>query len=417
VGGLRPAMMAKYLPEFGWTPYILTRDYGHDHACRNEKMHLEGLPDGDSVIRVQISAQDEREYLRRRGIHGQVRDFFQPERSHPPGEYDKMYHEATRRLNGRKLDAIWATAPGYAPIRLGRDLAEVFRVPWLADFRDIPEQEMGMPRILRGRLLVWRTIQRRKQLVSTAAVLTSVSPHHCLLLKTQLGKRCELLYNGYDHEAFTSEPPVATDRFRIVYTGRILSRWYQDPTLLFAALDGLFAAGQVDPGHVEVSFLGTDERIVAEIAGAYRSAQCIRNYGRLAYSEVPSVLRRACILLLLTNIGRKGILTTKLFEYLAMRRPILCVSAEIDDDIPVLLRETKSGVGTCSLEEIQRFILRLYHQWLADTMVPSMPDEPAIEVFSRKTQAERLAALLNEFTESLEVPEQRVLIQDMKDVH
>jgi hypothetical protein len=50
VGGLRAAMMAKYLPEFGWEPYVLTRNYGRDHACRDEKMHRDGMPAGESHI-------------------------------------------------------------------------------------------------------------------------------------------------------------------------------------------------------------------------------------------------------------------------------------------------------------------------------------------------------------------------------
>lgn len=400
VGGLRPAMMAKYLPEFGWKLHVLTRDHGWDHACRDEKMPLDGMPAADSIIRVEIPAQQERDYLRQRGRLGQLRDFFQVEHAHPPGACETMYRAALPRVERYHVQAIWATAPDYGPLRLGRDLAERLRVPWIADFRDIPEQEAGMPQPWREYLLARRTIWRRRQLVSSAAMLTSVSPHHCRVLQDRLQKPCELIYNGFDETLFTPSRVCRTDRFRIVYTGRILSQWYQNPELAFRSLDELIRAGAIDPAKLEVVFYGTDDGVLKDIMAPYRSARCVRLHSRIPYPEVPQVLAQASILLLLTNVGRGGILTTKLFEYLAARRPILCVSAQPQDDIPVLLRQTNSGLGTCSLDEAKHFLLHAYQQWSEEGCVSVTPNDDLIAGFSRRGQAKGLAKLLDEITRS-----------------
>ena len=114
------------------------------------------------------------------------------------------------------------------------------------------------------------------------------------------------------------------------------------------------------------------------------------------YNQVSGVLSGASVLLLLTNTGRKGILTTKLFEYLAVGRPVLCVSAAAADDIPQILRRTGSGLGTCSLQEAKRFILRLYREWRDNGIVSLASEQNVIAEFSRKAQAKRLASLLAE---------------------
>jgi glycosyltransferase involved in cell wall biosynthesis len=398
VGGLRPAMMAKYLPEFGWKPYVLTREYGRDHFCRNEKMPLEGMPAADSIIRVEVPAWREQEYILQRGRLGQLRDFFQIERAHPPGVCEIMYRTALARVGRYRVQAIWATAPDCGPLRVGRDLAWHLAIPWIADFRDIPEQEAGMPRPWREHLLARRTIWRRSQLVSSAALLTSVSPHHCRVLRNRLKKPCELLYNGFDETLFTPSPACRTDRFRVVYTGRILSQWYQNPELAFRALDELILARTIDPAKLEVAFYGTDEGVLKDIMTPYHCARCVRLHSRIPYPDVPRVLAQASILLLLTNVGREGILTTKLFEYLAARRPILCVSAHPRDDIPVLLRQTNCGLGTCSLEEAKHFLLHAYRQWSKKGCVSVAPNDDRIAGFSRRDQAKGLAHLLEEIT-------------------
>ena len=54
----------------------------------------------------------------------------------------------------------------------------------------------------------------------------------------------------------------------------------------------------------------------------------IKCHERVAYNSVNKVINDSCINLLLTNTGRKGILTTKFFEYLAVGRPLFCIPGD-----------------------------------------------------------------------------------------
>jgi hypothetical protein len=391
VGGVRPAMMAKYLPEFGWQPHILTRDYGFDHACRNELMAIEGLPPKEFVKRVEVSLADENKYLSDRSLLQKIRDIITVERSSPPGVFDKIQAEINDYYNDKSIDLIWATAPGFVPLRMACDLSKSLGVPWVADFRDISEQEVGMPRSFREKILVLRSNIRRSQLISSASYLTSVSKYHCKMLERKLNKRCQLIYNGYEEISREKVHYVRSEQFTITYCGRILSQWYRDPTLLFQALDELANERNIDLNLVRIKFIGTDQGLLHDIASSYQSFHAVEIWDRIPFSEVPQQLINSELLLILTNIGRHGVLTTKLFEYLPIKRHILCINCKADGEIAQILDESDAGLAADSVQDVKQYILKLYSMWMANKTLAIESDDEIISQFSRRSQAKCLA--------------------------
>ena len=395
VGGLRPAMMAKYLPEFGWEPFVLTRAYGKDHPRKDAMMSLGKLIDEDHLLSVSVSAEEEREFLAGRGFLQHVKHLIALEEVHPPCEFTKMRQAAYSHYDHLGIDVIWATAPDFAPLRIGRGLSAKLRIPWVADFRDLSEQEKGIPRGWRAKFLISRGNLRRRMLVGSAASLTSVSKYHCKVLEAKTRKRCDLIYNGFDPEVFKPVDPVPASRFKIAYVGRLLSEHHQNPRLFFEALDSLLADGRIDDSNLEVSFYGVDRSILEGICGAYRSWKCCRVHDRIPHDTVPRVLSEASILLLITEYRGFGVLTTKLFEYLAMERPILCVRSEPDSAIAKLLHETDAGYAGDQLEQVKAFILRCHEQWRGNGYTSQPVKRDLVDGFSRRTQAGRLAEVLH----------------------
>ena len=218
-------------------------------------MHILGMAPEEHIKRVYYSnAAHGREYLRDRGIIGRLRDFFHIEHAFPPGRYDRIWNETREFYDRVGIDVIWCTAPDFDSIRLGRDLARRLAIPWIADFRDISEQEGGGKVSMRERILYLRTLWRRKCLVKSAARLTSVSKYHCAALERVHHIPCVLIYNGYDEDMFRKACFGKHDTFRIVYTGRILDQRVRNPEILFEALDILLAGGHVSAELTEVVF-------------------------------------------------------------------------------------------------------------------------------------------------------------------
>jgi glycosyltransferase involved in cell wall biosynthesis len=395
VGGVRPAMMAKYLPRYGWEPYVLTRTYGVDHVSRDHRIHLDGVIMKNRLVGVEVTAREERKYLLRRGFYGMVRDLILVEKAFPPGVFDKIWRVAKTHYAKSDFDAIWATAPDFPELRIGRDLSVRLGIPWVADFRDISEQNDAITEGWRLRLLRLRSTLRRKMLLRNATYLTSVSSFHCQTLEAKTGKPCELIYNGYDADLFRPIEPVRTERFRIVYMGRILSKNIQNPSLLFAALDALLSEGRIDTKHVEILFYATEPKILRSIAGSFRSWEFCQVCDRIDYKDVPEILRNASVLLLLSEYARHGILTTKLFEYLAMERPILCVRTEPESEIAAIVHDANAGYAGDNLDCVKAFILCCYDQWCDQGFCTAPVKRDYVMNFSREAQAMRLAAVLN----------------------
>jgi len=395
VGGLRPAMMAKYLPRYGWETHVLTRDYGHDHPSRDEKMHLGTIVPGGRIVRVEVTAQEERNYLYRRGLYRTMRDIITVEKAFPPGVFDKMWNVAKIHYGKSDFDAIWATAPNFPQLRIGRDLSVHLGIPWVADFRDIREQEDGIAGGWRLRFLRLRSTLRRKMLVRNATYLTSVSSFHCRTLEAKTGKPCKLIYNGYDADLFRPIDLVRTERFRIVYTGRILSKSLRNPSLLFVALDTLISEGRIDAKHVEIFFYATEPKILHSIVSEFRSWELCSIHDRMDYKDVPGILCHASVLLLLSEYERRGILTTKLFEYLAMERPVLCIRTEPDSEMANIVRDANAGYAGDSLASVKDFILCCYNQWRAHGYCSFPIKRNYVTNFSREAQALRLAEVLS----------------------
>jgi len=379
VGGLRPAMFAKYLPRFGWEPLVLTCTPPSNDPSFHPTMDIEGLPPESQVVRVLYGAKDEQAALKARTFLGQVRHFFRPEEASPMGLCEKMLSSWSSVLDSREFDVVWATSPLLFPIRVATEIATARRVPWVADFRDLFDQFAGLDISLRGVLLRMRLRWRQRQLLKTASTIITVSKHMADMLSGQTGIPAEVIPNGYDPEMFRGNEQRNTPCFSITYAGRILGAWLQDPRVFFSAMDRLLGNGDITDSEVVIRFYGTDSSVLDSLLSPFKCKRIVRIERRVAYSEVPRVLQKSTILLVLTNRNRRGILTTKAFEYLAARRPILCVPGD-RDALDELLMETNAGISCPDVESTAQALLQWFSEWKRTGIVRSQGREEVISL-------------------------------------
>lgn len=106
-------------------------------------------------------------------------------------------------------------------------------------------------------------------------------------------------------------------------------------------------------------------------------------------------MQRSQVLLLLINqsANAKGILTGKVFEYLAARRPILAIGPT-DGDVSSLLAQTKAGITAnfSSFKDIEEKI-----KWMWDEYQDGFPfyDKVDVSEYSRKNLTGKLVEKLN----------------------
>jgi hypothetical protein len=87
------------------------------------------------------------------------------------------------------------------------------------------------------------------------------------------------------------------------------------------------------------------------------------------------------------------ILTGKFFEYLAARRPILCLGP-VHGDAAKILDETHSGliVGFGDSRKMKEHILILYRLYKNNALVSTTQN---IDLYARKNLTSKLASILN----------------------
>lgn len=395
IGGLRIALFAKHLESFGMEVWVISRTYGQSDERYDEDMLFPlGIPE-HRIIRVEHSVLDEQKYREKRGFLGLVRDFFYPEYSEPAGLFHAMWERSYELCLNVSFDFVLGTVPDQECLTIASRLKKRFKFTYIADFRDIIEQDRGLDYTFRDRLQRTRFLLRRYLTTRNSDYCLTISEYHASLLRRKLRKKVKVIYNGFDEDFFGRQiGTVSSDSpFTIIYTGRILDIWYRDPSVLFFAIDELIQEKKIASHDIVVRFYGSDEKKLAPITSKMSSTEFLEFKERIAYSEVPVTLSSANILLLLTNKGRKGILTTKMFEYIGMRKPILCVPGD-GYELDLLIRKNNLGYVFDDKMELKKSLLYWISQHKSKKWSANLNGD--VSIFSRMSQSKELFNLLQE---------------------
>ena len=392
IGGLRAAMFSKYLVHYGWNPVVLARVYPPKDKKFQTGYFINGLPTKENFIPAFWGTEDERKTINERKFHTRVRDFIKPDYTQPYGIINKMINVALKDISKKNIDVIWATAPAQGYHTVASFLSKRFDVPWIADYRDIPEQHKSEG--FRNKLLALRVKYRRKQIVDTADAVVTVSRHHAYVLGNAFKRTVEVIRNGYDPESFKPIKNHFSEKFIINYMGRIVNKNVCNPDILFKALDKLIESNDLRLKDLSLNFYGTEGTILSGMLKNYRCREVINIIDPITYDKVPETLQKSTINLLLTKNGRKGILTTKFFEYLAVNRPVLCVP-EGSQELTEIIQDTNSGVVCNTVEHTAQTLKKWYGEWQQTGTVKCSTNDNKITRYSRKEQAGQLAELLS----------------------
>ena len=272
-------------------------------------------------------------------------------------------------------------------------VAQKQNIPLHIDLRDIVEQcdtnEYNNSKIALGLISkLYRNINisRRNKVLKQADSITTISPWHADFIK-QFNPNTHLIYNGYDSNLFIPQH-TKSEFFDIIYTGKWYSPTLQDPTLLFQALAEInnpqirliwYTNADV---HSQISKLAQQHNLTTPLI--------INNY--VPNNEIPNLLNQSSIILVLTNKGNRGIMTTKFFEAIGVEKPILCVRSD-EGCLAQTIQETNAGLAATNVTEVKEFILFHYNQWQKQGYTHTEIKNK--EQFSRQNQALQFEKIFN----------------------
>lgn len=323
----------------------------------------------------------------------------------------KLYRAAIRELKNESFDLILSSSFRSFPLWAALKASRKSGLPLVVDIRDIIEQYTGyefiaqpLPEIpgikpLIDFLFKRASLNERNDALRAANHVVTISPWHVSILK-MYNQNTSLIYNGYDPELFYPAH-IQSDRFIISYTGRLLSLSMRNPDLLLKALKRLSDEGVIVDTDCRVEWYvdKASEDILKEESAKYGLLNYMDFMGYVPATQVPEILNRSSVLLLLTNKadekGPKGIMTTKFFEFLAVEKPILCVKSD-EDCLAQVIDDTNSGLAAKNEEEVYAFIRLQYNEWKKTGRTKTNIDREKTIAFSRKEQAQQFIRIFEQ---------------------
>lgn len=421
VGIWRTLKFCRYMGEFGWAPSILT--VRPVRSARQDWAPLEELPPGTEIRRTESLDPQRAAYLlstvRRRGGSGRPgraaspstsrrgrpvmdvlrRWVFVPDQSMGWIPFAALAAWRWARRGG--FDAIYTTSFPHSAHVAGSLAAPRLGLPWLADFRDIWIGNADMIRpatrlhLAAQRALESRVVHRADRVLAATEPITADFRERYTDLPAE---HFHTLTNGFDpsdYPAPSPNPPHDRSRFTLTYAGTLFGT--RSPAALFRGVRLLLRREPRWRAVLRLRFLGSmleQHRDFLNAAGLHEITT-VENY--LPHHEAVRAMCQADALLLLVSSapGNHIMLTQKVFEYAAARRPILGLVP--DGAARDFLREL--GEGEIAPPEDHRAIARVLHRmlvrWERHGRV-ELPPNPVLEKYHRRELTRCLCTHLDE---------------------
>ena len=292
-------------------------------------------------------------------------------------------------LNQHKIDAVISSGPPHSAHLIALKLKSQFDIPWVSDFRD-PWTNIDFYKELKLTKLADKKHKRlEKQVLNNADLVLTVGNQLSNELNNLGAKHVEVIENGYDPEDFIVNEEIEIDKkFSIAHIGSFTpSRNHQ---VLWDALHELVNENPAFKSDLQLKLIGKVDHTVLQSIEDHGLSSFVQKINYVPHSEVVKLQRTSRLLLLMVNNtpNAKGIITGKVFEYMASKRPILVVGPE-DGDLNEIIKKANAGLvcGYDDVEKLKSTILGFYSNELNFNCEPSS--------YSRKILTKKLASLLN----------------------
>ncbi|MDD5510983.1 MAG: hypothetical protein PHI12_09240 [Dehalococcoidales bacterium] len=397
--------LAKYLPDFDWDPLIMT-----PHCFRRTDLELRlietpyrdafsllrrilGLKPGEDDLRRQVKARfgvnskkSLLDYILTAG--GAILNYPDAER----GWKSFAISEGSKIIENEGINAIISSSSPVTSHLIAKELKTRYKIPWVADLRDLWSQNHNY---YYGPLR--RLIDRRLELKTLAkadAIVTVSQPWAEKLSTLHKGKTVYAITSGFDPAEINIPPASLTPKFTITHTGSIYPG-KQNFSKFFTALRDLISDGTIDRNNFEVRLYGPEQAWLTLEIREYRLGDIVRQYGMMSRKTAIAKQRESHLLLHLSWEGcEQAGYSYKLFEYLAARRPIISIGLG-NDMTEELLNETKAGVHFSTLDDIKCELTKLYQEYSLSGEISYGGNESIICRYDHRVTAMKFVETLN----------------------
>ncbi|MCC7302170.1 MAG: glycosyltransferase family 4 protein [Bacteroidia bacterium] len=403
---------SKYLPEFGWDPVIYTSkdaeypatDLSLQKDVRPETLVLRTKPWEPYDLYKRMTGRKKSEKVSAGFIS----------EGKKPGPMQKLavwirgnyFIPDARRfwikpsieflsdwLQKNKVDAIISTGPPHSMHLIALGLKRKFGIPWIADFRDPWTNIDFYDQLMLSAAADARHRRLEQEVLQHADKIVTVSRHWAGDFRKLSNRSVEVIANGYDEEDFNVSCPEVKKEFAFHHIGALNKD--RNPVVFWKALAEVLKVEPELKHHLKIRLVGKTDYSVFESLKGEGLWDFVERIDYLPHSEIVPFLMSSPVLLLPLNDTPNvlGIIPGKLFEYLAAKRPVVCIGNP-DGDSAEIIRECLAGSvhDFKDLEGMIAMVQKYFSEYKSGVLSMRMSND--ISRFSRRNGAKAFAMVL-----------------------
>ncbi|MCW8905857.1 MAG: hypothetical protein OQL28_01295 [Sedimenticola sp.] len=309
---------------------------------------------------------------------------------------------AIENILKQKPEGMIVSAPSFSLFLYAARISKKTGLRWVADYRDDWTTNEESSSFTRFKYIVFERFLEKRSLKSASAFF-AVSNNQLRKIGNLVNKPGYLLENGYDLNrvpATNSHAKLPFDidsrKVNIVYTGTLYNT--QTLSFLISVLSGL---AQDAREMLSIYFVGVDKRQLL----AYRELEkyygsTVFSCGRIDKETADELLRLSDAALYIAYLDKKGnpikgIPSSKLYEYIKIKKPVFMMPTDADEAEQTLL-SVGLGIYRVTPNESRKVLEDMIKEKQFTGKVSIEVNEDAYKDASCESRANKMASYLDE---------------------
>ena len=414
-GVQRCLKFVKYLREFGVEPIVITVDPNKaSYPIRDESL-LKEIPNDVRVIQTSsfeplniLASVAGKEKIPHGGFANNNKDsiiqktlrfvrgnFFIPDAR--KGWVRHAVFVASKLIEEEKIDTIFISSPPHSSQLIGLELKKKHNVRWIADLRDPWTDIYYYDDLLHTKFAKEMDAELERKVLEGADEIISVSQpiNDTFLRKSDklTPNKFHVTPNGFDESDFASSVKSNPSCFEIAYVGTIAANYR--PAILLSSIRRLIKEMNLGRNTVSINMVGSSSSSVINLINENGLEHLTEFIGHVDHQSAVEFMQKADVLLLIIPDvpNNEGILTGKLFEYLACKKPIIGLGPSKGKAIEIL-HQCKAGnlFERNQEEELYEGLKKIYTDW--KNGISFLVKEEEVKKYSRRVLTQQLVNLL-----------------------
>lgn len=403
----------KYLPEFGWKPYVVTVENGTYSAT--DPSLASDVPDKVTVIKTKtaepftaynkltgkktnettvgmINMKCKQSIVKKTAVYIRANYFIPDARK----GWNKFAFEAAKKLiEQENIETVITTGPPQSTHLIGLKLKKQLNIKWIADFRD-PWTTVYYNEMLPRSGATQRKDKKYEDSVLKNADKVVVVSHGLKEEFSDRNENIEVIYNGYDENDMQYKPwGDKNKKFTIASIGNFKPN--QNVTTLWQAIAELCKENPEFSQMTKIELTGNVDQSVIDAFTANNIDHLLSVNKYVPHLEATKLMITADVLLFIIPQTDRNhlIITGKIFEYLASGTPLFAIGPTKGNASKIIDSVNREPmIDYDDIASMKNNLTTLFKNW-KNAEKPIKYSTNDIAKYSRKGLTEKLAWVLN----------------------